>query len=260
MIFCQRGRIAQRAHRVEERRQAVLRFAPADMLTIHPSAQIHPTAVLDGEITIGADAIVGAYVVLQGPVVVGARSRIYPGCVLGTEPEHRRAGPQGRVLIGEATVLREHCVIHRGTGSRETTIGSRCYVMNQVYVGHDGLVEDDVTLSAHVALAGNVQILQGANLGMSVTVHQHSVIGAYAMVGMSAVVTRDIPPFCLVAGNPARFRRFNRHALTALGIAESDLSVQANALHSQHPQVASAQAAFLARSRRAPLRLVTEQK
>jgi acetyltransferase-like isoleucine patch superfamily enzyme len=81
-----------------------------------------------------------------------------------------------------------------------TTIGARCRLLTRTYVAHDCVVGDDVTTSA-ASLSGHVQIGHGANLGMNATVH---VVGPSSMVGMSAVVTRDVPPFALSYGNPAR--------------------------------------------------------
>lgn len=230
------------------------------MTRIHPSARIHPTATILGEVEIGEDAIVDPYVYIEGPARIGARSHIYPSCVIGTPPEHKRAGPKGLIVIGSDTTLRELVVVQRGTGDRDTSVGNHCYLMDHVHVAHDCLVEDHVTIAPNTVLAGHVKILSGATLGMLTAIHQFSAIGAYAMIGMGSVVTRDVPPFCLVLGNPARFQRFNTTPLTALGLSETDLRISDGALVSDQPRVQAALAAFHAMSRRKVLRLeVAEQ-
>lgn len=225
------------------------------MASIHPSARVHPTAILQGDVEIDEDVVIDPFVYIEGPAHIGARSHIYPSCVLGTPPEHRRAGPQGVIQIGSDTTLRELSVVQRGTGDRDTTVGNHCLLMDHVHVAHDCWLEDHVTIAPNTVLAGHCHVLVGATLGMLVTVHQFSTIGAHAMIGMSSAVTRDVPPFCLVQGNPARFQRINRVPLAALGLSEEAIQIVDGSLRSDQPQVQAALAAFLEHSRRKVLSL-----
>ncbi len=198
-------------------------------------ADIHPTAVIEGD------------------VIIGARSRVFPFAVIGTDGEHRRARPIGWIRIGDDVTVREHVAIQRGTGDRETTIGHRVMLMHNSHVAHDCVVEDDVTITPNVVLGGHTRVHVGATIGIGAMTHQFSTIGAYAMIGMGAVITRDVPPFALVMGNPARFARLNKHALDALGI--TDARIEDGALVSAHPVVVTALEHFRADSRRKPLNL-----
>jgi UDP-N-acetylglucosamine acyltransferase len=222
---------------------------------IHPSATVHPTAVLEGDVAIGAHTTVGAFSYLRGPLVIGEHNRINPHVVIGTEAEHKAKASQGRVLVGSHNVLTEFTVINRGTGERDTQIGDRCFLMDHTHVSHDCLVEDDVTIAHNVVLAGHTHVLEGANLGIATVTHQFSTIGSRAMVGMGAVVTRDVLPFCLVKGNPARFSRLNTHALKALGIDASECVIAGGEIKSKHPYVLEALERFQRHARRQPLRL-----
>lgn len=224
-------------------------------MSIHPTANIHPTAVLEGDIEIGPLTEVGALCHLLGPLRIGAEVRISPMCSIGSEAEHKIRPSVGLVIIGDRTIIRDGCVIHRGTGYRDTTIGADCYIMNQSYIAHDCLLADQVTLSAHTCLGGHVTLLEGANLGMSTVVHQFSTIGAYCMVGMATTVAKDIPPFCLAFGNPIAFRRFNVYQLKRLGIPEPDLQYQhGKVLYAAHqPQLTTFKEQFLAVSARRKL-------
>ena len=216
---------------------------------------IHPTAIVEGEVVFGDDVTVGPFVYLRGPVVVGARTRIYPHVIIGTEGEHKTRGPVGVIRIGSDVILRELAVVQRGTGDRDTEIGDRAFVMDHCHVAHDVFIDAEVTLSPNVVLGGHTHVLRGATIGMGAVTHQFSTLGAYAMVGMGAVVTRDVPPFCLVAGNPARFRRFNTHVLAALGLEPSALRCQAGAITTADARVQACLDQFAAQTRRPSLRL-----
>jgi UDP-N-acetylglucosamine acyltransferase len=188
-------------------------------------SQVHPTAVLEGEVAIGPGSEIGALCYLRGPLVIGANTKIYPHCVIGTEGEHRSRGPVGVIRIGDDTILRELVVVQRGTGDQETSIGDRCYIMDHGHVGHDVVIDDAVTLSPNVTLGGHTHVHRGATIGIGAMTHQFSTVGAYAMIGMGSVVTKDVSPFTLVSGNPARYRRFNTHAFAAAGVVAAELEI-----------------------------------
>jgi UDP-N-acetylglucosamine acyltransferase len=138
------------------------------------------------------------------------------------------------VEIGDDTTLREFTTVHGGT-QRITRIGSRCFVMNKVHVGHDSVIEEDVTLSANATLAGHVEVGAGANVGLSSTVHQHRILGPGAMVGMGAVVTRDVPPHAKAFGSPARVRGVNEVGMRRRGIGADDIAALAERYGSDAP-------------------------
>jgi UDP-N-acetylglucosamine acyltransferase len=185
---------------------------------------VHPTAVFDGAVEMGRDNVIGPYAVILGPLRLGDGNWVGPHVVLGTPAEirgveHGGAGQGGvgaGVRIGSRNVIREYTTVHQGWQGA-TTVGDGCFLMNRVYIGHDGSVQNDVTMAAGVSLGGHVQVGAAANLGMGVTVHQHRIVGPLAMIGMSAVVTRDVPPFALAYGNPCRVRSANRLGMLRAG-------------------------------------------
>lgn len=193
--------------------------------------QVHDTAIIGPGVELGEDNVIGPYAVLTGPCRIGDRSWIGAHAVLGAAPEvrgHSHGVPWGGapvslgVEIGDDTTLREFTTVHGGI-QRLTRIGSRCFVMNKVHVGHDSVIDDDVTLAANATLAGHVEVGVGANVGLSSAVHQHRVVGPGAMVGMGAVVTRDVPPFATVFGSPARVRGVNDVGMRRRGISADDI-------------------------------------
>lgn len=179
--------------------------------------EIHPTAILEGQIELGEGNKIGPYAHIIGPVKIGNNNRIHSHAVIGSRPEIRNfdSRPVG-VVIGNSCTIREAAQIHSGSKHR-TSIGSRSFIMNQVYIAHDGVIGEDVTIASSSLLAGGVTVGNFANLGMGTTVHQGRSIGALAMIGMGSVVTRDVPAAMMAFGNPSRIRQINKVGLRRFG-------------------------------------------
>lgn len=102
-------------------------------------------------------------------------------------------------VIGKGCVIYPHCYV-----GHKARLGDRVFVLAGSVINHDVVIEDDVTLATHVALAGSVHVEAGCYLGQSSTVRQFLRIGAGAVVGMGSVVVADVAPSTVVVGNPAR--------------------------------------------------------
>ncbi len=182
-----------------------------------PANSIHPSAVIGPEVTLGEGNTVGPHAVLLGPLVLGDNNWIGAHAVIGAPAEiygiDHGAAWSGALVgtgvqIGSSNVFREYVTVHQGHYD-VTTVGDGCYIMNKVYLAHDVRIDDRVTMASSVTLGGHVHVGTGANLGMNCTVHQRRIIGPGTMVGMSAVVSRDIPPFAKAFGSPCRIRGVN---------------------------------------------------
>jgi UDP-N-acetylglucosamine acyltransferase len=186
---------------------------------------IHPTAVVSGDVRMGVGNTVGPFVVITGPVEIGDDNWIGAGVVIGAPPEVRSwphptseaPSTAGGVMIGDRNVLREYVQIHQGWKAR-TVIGDDAFIMNQCYIAHDCSLGNGVTLASSALLAGHVQLGDGVNLGLGTTVHQFRSVSRGAMVGMSSVVTRDLPPFAKAFGSPAKVRGANVIGMERSGV------------------------------------------
>jgi len=197
---------------------------------IHPGAELHPTvqvgpyAVIGDQVKVGPETVLGAHVVLEGPTEIGARNQIFPGAAIGLEPQDLKYdGSKSHVKIGDGNRIREYVTVNRATGAGEATlIGNSNLLMAYVHVAHNCVIEDSVVIANAVALAGHVHIESRAVIGGVLGIHQFVHIGRLAMVGGMSRIDRDVPPYMLVEGNPARVRSLNLVGLKRAGIAEAN--------------------------------------
>jgi UDP-N-acetylglucosamine acyltransferase len=190
--------------------------------------RIHPTAVIDQSVVLGAGNTIGPYAVILGNVQLGDDNWIGPHVAIGTPGEMRGGlhpatwaddADAATVTIGNRNVIREFTTIQSGLVNG-TSIGDDCYIMTKSHIPHDGILEDLVTVSCSVMIGGHCHIQEGANLGLGAVIHQQLVIGKRAMIGMGSVVTKNIPPFAMAYGSPARIQGANIIGMERAGIAK----------------------------------------
>ena len=145
----------------------------------------HPTAVIDEGCVIGKGTKIWHF------------SHIMPHCV-----------------IGENCNLGQNVVV-----SPEVVLGNNVKVQNNVSIYTGVICEDDVFLGPSMVFTNVINprsavnrrseykktlVRRGATIGANATIVCGIEIGAYAFIGAGAVVIRDVPPYALVVGNPAR--------------------------------------------------------
>ena len=196
---------------------------------------IHPTALVEPGAQLGADCEIQAGAIVTKHCVLGDRVVVHPFAVIGGDPQYLqfdRALVTG-VRIGAGTVVREHVTINRSIHAGEfTTVGENCFLMAASHVGHDCAVGHHAVLANAVLLAGHVSVGDHAVLGGGAAVHQFCRIGDGVMVAGHASITRDVPPFTMVAERDdviglnvvgLRRRGFGRAAVTELKAAYHDV-------------------------------------
>ena len=77
-------------------------------------------------------------------------------------------------------------------------------------------------MSNSVQVAGHVEIEDRAVIGGCSGIHQFVHIGSLAMVGGMSKVDRDVPPYCMVEGNPGRLRGLNRVGIRRSGLQDQN--------------------------------------
>ena len=229
-------------------------------MTVHPTAVVESGAKLADGVAVAAYAVIGSdvelaegvqigpHVVLQGRTFVGARTRVFAHACLGAEPQVRGfEDASSELRIGEDNVFREHVTVHRATGEGDaaTRIGDRNYFMNGSHVAHDCQVGSDCVLASFSGLAGHVRIDDHAVLGAYTGVHQHGRVGESAMTASGAKLSKDAPPFSLVAGDRARLVGLNLVGLRRRGFAPTDIRAIKHAYRLLRPSESGANASRL---------------
>jgi UDP-2-acetamido-3-amino-2,3-dideoxy-glucuronate N-acetyltransferase len=147
--------------------------------------QVHPTAVIDDNVSVGEGTRVWHF------------SHVLPGAAIGSNCN-----------IGQNVVI-----------GQDVVIGNSCKVQNNVSIYKGVTLEDNVFCGpsmvftnvfnprAHISRMGELKptlIKRGATLGANCTIVCGHTVGRSAFVGAGAVVTKDVPDYALMMGNPAR--------------------------------------------------------
>ncbi|MGE0708205.1 MAG: acyl-ACP--UDP-N-acetylglucosamine O-acyltransferase [Planctomycetota bacterium] len=205
------------------------------MSLIHPTAIVEDGAQLGEGVRIGPYAYVGPRVavgdrtrldqgvVLEGNTRIGADNHLFPYCVVGTIPQDKKyEGEEAGIEIGDHNHIREHVTIHIGTkhGAEVTRLGDHNLVMCGSHIGHDCQVGNHCVLANYTGLAGHVVVEDYAILGGQTGVHQFVRVGAHCITSGGSKVGKDIPPYTVAQGYPARLRGINHVGLKRRGFSD----------------------------------------
>ena len=217
----------------------------AESCAIHPTAiidsrarlgtgnRIGPYAVIGPDAVIGSDNDIGPHAVLAGNTTLGDSNKIFQFASIGAPPQDLKwRGEESRLVIGSRNIIREYVTLQPGTagGGGVTVIGDDNLFMAVSHVAHDCRIGSHVHLANAATLAGHVEVGDHAALSGLCAVHQYARIGAYAFVSGGAMVSQDVPPFCLVQGDRARLIGLNEVGLKRGGFAQSDILALRRAL------------------------------
>ena len=156
---------------------------------------------------------------------IGRDNQIFPGAAIGLEPQDLKyRGANSEVIIGDRNRIREYVTINRATNEGEATVvGDDNLLMAYSHVGHNCIIGNEVVIANSVAIAGHVHIDSMAIISGVLGIHQFVHIGSMAMVGGMSRISRDVPPFMMVEGNPARIRSLNLVGLKRRGFDREEI-------------------------------------
>ena len=196
---------------------------------VHPSAkiaenvEIGPYAIIDKDVCIGAGTIIKEHALIRENTTIGKKNIIFQYSTIGEIPQDLKFDNEiTTCTIGDNNTFREYCSIHRGTldGISDTRIGDNNLFMAYTHVAHDCTIGHKCILSNGASLAGHVNLDSNVSLGGFTLVHQFCHIGEYAFSGLGTVISQDVTPYTLVAGNHAKAYKINSVGLKRKGFDE----------------------------------------
>lgn len=215
---------------------------------IADSASVEAYSIIGADVSIGEGTRIGPHVVVQGPTQIGCDNEIFQFCSIGELPQDKKyrdrnyPNKDSQLIIGHSNTIREYCTINRGTkeGGGQTVIGDDNFFMAYVHIAHDCIIGNHNIFANGSSLAGHVEIDNHVTLSGFVLVHQFCRIGRYAYSGMGSGLARDLPPYLLATGNPAR-----THGLNKVGLRRANFDNQTiDALHRAYMDLVRSPAGF----------------
>jgi UDP-N-acetylglucosamine acyltransferase len=199
---------------------------------VSPKAQLAPDvtvgaySIIGPDVVIGPGSAIGPHVVINGPTRFGAENRVFQFASIGDAPQDKKyKGEPTRLEIGDRNVFRESCTLNRGTTHDKgvTTIGNDNLFMAYSHVAHDCIVGNNVVFANCATLGGHVEVGDWVTIGGMAAIHQFCKIGSHAFIAGGAIVTRDVPTYVMVAGNPAEPNSVNAVGLSRRGFTPDQI-------------------------------------
>lgn len=145
----------------------------------------HPTAVIDDGCTIGEGCKIWHFTHIMTGAVLGQKCNVGQNVVISPE-----------VVLGNNVKVQNNVSLYTGvTCEDDVFLGPSC-VFTNVINPRSAVVRKDQYLKTKVH--------RGASIGANATIVCGNDIGKYAFIGAGAVVTRHVPDYALIMGNPAR--------------------------------------------------------
>ena len=189
--------------------------------------KVGPYSIIGPNVDIDSGTTIGPHVVVNGPTSIGKNNRIFQFASIGEEPQDKKyAGEPTRLEIGDGNTIREYCTMSRGTVQDVgvTRVANDNWIMAYVHIAHDCQIGSNTIFANSATLAGHVEIQDYAILGGFTLVHQFCKIGAHCFTQMNSVISKDVPPFLMVAGHMAKPYGLNTEGLKRRGMSSEALS------------------------------------
>lgn len=204
---------------------------------IHPTAIIAEGAeigdgttigaytVISSQVKIGRNNKIGSHVVIEGRTTIGDHNNIFQFASIGAIPQDLKFhGEESRLEIGDNNLIREFTTLQPGTegGGMLTKVGNNNLFMTGAHVAHDVKMGNHNIMVNNAGLAGHITIGDHVIMGGQSGYHQYIRLGDYSIIGGGAMVTKDVPPYCVAQGDRAGLAGINKVGLERAGFSAEE--------------------------------------
>ena len=170
---------------------------------------------IDRDVVIGARTIIRNNVVIQNSVRIGMDCVVESGTIIGVQGfgyyddiqgQIRKVPDFGGVEIGDRVTIGANSCIARGTLGN-TIIRDDVKIDNLVHIAHNVFIDSECMIIAQSLIGGSARLGKRAYVAPCAAVMNQIEVGEHALVGMGAVVTKNVEKNKVVAGVPARVLR-----------------------------------------------------
>jgi UDP-2-acetamido-3-amino-2,3-dideoxy-glucuronate N-acetyltransferase len=159
-----------------------------------PDVMVHPTAIVESG-AIGEGTRIWAFAHVLDGATIGSDCNIGDHCYI-----------ESGVVIGDDVTIKNSVAVWEGVSlERGVFVGPSVVFTNDLHPRSPRLAEAAERYETKGWLV-TTRVEEGASIGAGAVVVAGNTIGAHALVAAGAVVTQDVPPLAVVAGNPARRR------------------------------------------------------
>lgn len=198
---------------------------------VHPSAKIgenvtiHPFAYIDANVEIGDGCEIMSYTSIINGTRMGKNNKIYQGSIIGADPQDFRwKGEKTYCLIGDNNVIREQVIINRSIREGQATcIGNDIFIMAESHIGHDCNVKGRAVIGNGVKIAGDTEIGECVIMSSNAMLHEGCKIGDWALIKGGCRLGGNVPPYVIIAHNPASYYGINAVVMRKEGFTEEQI-------------------------------------
>lgn len=182
---------------------------------IGENVTIQPFAYIEENVEIGDECVIMSGAKILKGTRIGKGNKVHHNAVLGAEPQDfHYIGEDSHLVIGNYNDIRENVVISRATYSGGCTrIGNENYLMDGVHLCHDVQIGNHCVLGIKTTVAGECRIDDNTILSSNVILHQSCHIGSWVLIQSGCRISKDVPPYVIMNGNPAEYHGINAAVL-----------------------------------------------
>jgi UDP-3-O-[3-hydroxymyristoyl] glucosamine N-acyltransferase len=141
-------------------------------------------------------------------VQIGRQVRIEAGAIVIAVKKYGQKRYAGSIIIGDRVYINTAFVV---IAAEEVNIGDNCSIGPNVFISncdHDYNISSGSVLDSNLKSRGKITVGKGVWIGRGSNILGGITIGDHAVVAAGSVVTKSVPPYCVVGGNPARVIKF----------------------------------------------------